>query len=42
MNSKKIFSKVLSKLSGIMIQSSAASSCGMGNEEMPECLKKLR
>lgn len=37
-----LFSKVLLLVSSVFLEISTASSCGMGNEDMPESLKKLR
>lgn len=42
MKSKKIFKGILSLLSVLIVGIELASVCGMGSEEMPESIKKLR
>lgn len=42
MKSKKIFKKVLGVLSLAIVGIEVASVCGMGTEDMPESIKKLR
>lgn len=42
MKMKTMFTKMLGILSSFILGISMASMCGMGMEEMPESIKKLR